>query len=700
MKITHIIVAILALLSSARSYSQLITEDEVRRIASEGSEMEIVQQNSTLMAEGYLYYAEILADRLLEFKPQSSNYHYRKGYLMLEIRKDYLGALPHFEMASLDMNPNADMYSTRENSAPPDAYFHLATCLHLNEDIERAEEFYNKFLEVSKKRSELVPITQLRLTQCTEARTQMGKPVNVYLKNIGSEINSEFPEYSPVVSLDGSALYFTSRRPWQNGETESMKDPVINQYPEDVYVSYLDFDSIWSTPVRLEFCQPLRNEATLALSTDERKIYLYEDSTGDGDIYYTDFYHAKFQDIHDLQIEGVNSEYWETHGMMSPDKRQFFFVSDRPGGFGGRDIYVINRIGQSDEWSKPINLGPGINSKDDEDSPFISVDNQTLYYSTNGDKSIGGFDIMSSHVQPDSSWGEGANLGYPFNSTNDDIFYTTTIDGRKGYMTSFRKDGYGEKDIYEIHNDYLGVRDIAVLKGRIKTVDDKPIPEDFAINVRMVCVDCEDSGNQRFIYPRLRDGVFMTGLQPCKTYRLEYTDVTQNNVMHEDAFTTLCDTAYQEIYRELLLDVDTRQIILPPDTILPPVDVVDYPNLEFMHYFAYNKNELTVKKGELKDFVEAIEKQIDAGRSSLTINIYSSASHVPTKTYKTNEKLTQIRAENMKYDLISFFERDAKFKGKVNVVVVTTVVQGPEYEEDSRNKEKYFPYQYVGLKTE
>lgn len=700
MKITHIVVTILAMFSTNLSYSQLIAEEEVRRIAREGTEMEIVMQNSTLMAEGYLYYAEILADRLLEFKPQSSNYHYRKGYLMIEIRKDYMGAMPHFEMASLDMDPNTDMYSPRENSSPPDAYFHLATCLHLNEEIDRAEEFYNKFLEVTKKRSELVPVAQLRLTQCAEARKQMGKPVNVYLKNVGSEINSEFPEYSPVVSLDGSALYYTSRRPWQNGETESMKDPVINQYPEDVYVSYLDFDSIWSSPIRLEFCQPLRNEATLALSTDERKIYLYEDSTGGGDIYYTDFYHAKFQDIHILEIEGINSEYWETHGMMTPDKRQFFFVSDRPGGFGGRDIYVINRLGQSDKWSDPVNLGPGINSKDDEDSPFISVDNQTLYYSTNGEKSIGGFDIMSSSFQADSSWGEGVNLGYPFNSTNDDIFYTTTIDGRKGYMTSFRKDGYGEKDIYEIHNDYLGVRDIAVLKGRIKTVDNKPLPEDFAINVRMVCVDCDETANQRFIYPRMRDGVFMTGLQPCKTYRLEYTDVTENNVMHEDVFTTLCDTAYQEIYRELLLDVDTRTIVLPPDTVFPPVDVVDYPNLEFMHYFDYNKNVLTVKKGELKDFVQAVEKQLAAGRKNITINIYSSASQVPTKTYKTNEKLTQIRAENMKYDLVSYFEGNENLKGKVNVVIVTTIVQGPAYEEDARNKDKYSPYQYVGLKTE
>jgi len=178
-------------------------------------------------------------------------------------------------------------------------------------------------------------------------------------------------------------------------------------------------------------------------------------------------------------------------------------------------------------------------------------------------------------------------------------------------------------------------------------------------------------------------------------------NVSDDVVMHEDAFTTLCDTNYQEIYRELLLDVDKRIIIIPEDTLdLDTVVVTDYPNLEFMHYFAYNKNKLTTKRGELKDFVQAVEAQLEEGRSSITINIYSSASYVPTKTYGTNEKLTQIRAENMKYDLIAYFEKNEDFKGKVNVVIVTTIVQGPEYEKDSRNKEKYFPYQYVGLKTE
>lgn len=678
--------------------SSQITESEVREIANESNEARLVMQNSTLMQEGYLYYSEIIADKLLTMNPQSSNYHYRKGFLMLKIRKDYEGAIPHFEMATLNTDNNYDMYSANEKNAPTDAFFHLANCLHLNEEIDRAIEFYEKFKEVSKKESELLPVCDLRLKQCEQAKIHMAAPVNVMLKNIGPSINTAFPEYSPVVSLDGGSLYFTSRRDWKKGETEKFKDPRINQYPEDVYISYRDDVNGWSTPERMDFCLPKRNEATIALSTDERRIYLYEDSTGDGDIYYTDFYHAKFQDIKQLETDGINSKYWETHCMMTHDKNRFFFVSDRPGGYGKRDIYMINRLSDS-TWSEPINLGPNVNSSSDEDSPFISIDNKTLYYSTNGEKSIGGFDIMTTTMLEDSTWSEGKNLGYPFNSTNDDIFYTTTVDGKKGYMTSFRKDGYGEKDIYEIYNDYLGVKDVAVLKGVIKTVDDKPIPEDFAINIRLVCIDCEES--TKLVYPRLRDGVFMSGLEPCKTYRLDYMDVTDDNIMHQDAFTTLCDQAYQEVYREMLLDVDKRIYVFPEDTVeLDTVVVVDYPNLEFMHYFAYNKNKLSVKKGKLKQFVKDVEEQLKDGRESITINIYSSASHVPTKTYGTNEKLTKLRAENMKYDLVAHFENKEEFKSKVNVVIVTQIVQGPEYIKDSSNKEKYFPYQYVGLKTE
>jgi hypothetical protein len=172
--------------------------------------------------------------------------------------------------------------------------------------------------------------------------------------------------------------------------------------------------------------------------------------------------------------------------------------------------------------------------------------------------------------------------------------------------------------------------------------------------------------------------------------------------MYEEVFTTKCDEAYQEIYRELLLDVPTRTISVPKDTIkeIDTVTVIAYKNVEFMHYFDYNKNKLSTAKGDLKIFVKDVEKQLNEGRKSVTINVYSSASRVPTKNFESNEKLATIRAENMKYDLQNYFESNPAFKGKVNVVIVTAIVDGPEYTNDAKNKPKYKPYQFVGLKTE
>ncbi len=695
MKIQYLIPLFFGLFATTGLFGQE-TESDVRAKILSYSENQLLTEASMYTQDGFLFFAEILTDKLITFKPESSNYNYRKGFLILQIRKNHTEAIPYLEKAIKNTSANYDMYSTREESAPTDAFFHLATCYHLNEDIVKAEENYTKFIETSKQKSELIPVARLRLEQCAEAKVQMGAPVSVYLRNVGSAVNTEYPEYSPVISLDGSALYFTSRRPWSNGETELYKDEMINQYPEDVYVSYMDFDSTWTEPTRLEFCLPVRNEATLAVSSDERKIYLYQDTTGNGDIYYTDFYHAKFQEITMLDIKGVNTDDWETHCMMSHDKKMLFFTSDRKGGFGGRDIYYMINEGDG-KWSDPINLGPGINGPNDEDAPFISIDNKTLYFSSNGDKSIGGFDIFYSSINADGTWSDAKNLGYPFNSTNDDIFYTTTIDGLKGYMTSFRGDGFGEKDIYEIHNDYLGVNNIAALRGLIKTVDNKPIPEDFAVNVKLICVDCDDPANARLVFPRLRDGIFITALEPCKTYRLEYVNVTDDKIMHEDGFTTDCTQEYQEIYRELLLDVDKRIIVVPEE--VEPVLPDGFPELEFMHYFTYNKNVLSTSSGELKAFVESVEKQLSEGRENVTISIYSSASNVPTTTYKTNQNLAHIRAENMKKELLKYFEGKADIKDKVDIIVGSELVQGPEYEKDSSNHDKYKPYQYVGLKT-
>lgn len=700
MKQILIVTTLLTLTFTSFSQKSPWTEEGVQAIAKNGSEAEIVNQCSMLTQEGYLHYAEYLVDRLLEIKPTSPNYNYRKGFFCLEVRRDYNAATPYLEVAVSKVNPNYDMYSHKELAAPADAYYHLGRCYHLSNKLDLAAANYQKFLENTRNKSELIEQTQLKLKQVEVAAKLFQSPVECTIKNMGERINSKYPEYSSVVSFDGTSIFFTSRRPWLKGESDPYKDPKTNQYKEDVYVSYMDLDSSWTEAEILEFCTPIRNEASVSLSTDERKIYLYEDSTGNGDIYFSDFKNNQFGEIQKLKDNKINTDYWETHASVSPDGELLIFASDRPGGLGGLDLYYCKNT--ENGWSDPVNMGPTINGPNDDDAPFISVDNRQLYFATNDSRSMGGFDIMISEIQPDGTWEAAKNLGFPFNSTNDDSYYTTTVDGYTGYLTSYRDDGSGEKDIYEIKNNFLGVKGTTVLKGEVLTSDGSLLPDNLIFMAKVTCLDCETGPIKHLLYTRKRDGKFMTGLQPCKTYTLTYYDAADDKVMGEETFKTECTTEYREINKKFLIDPIERIVLFPKDSVenIPDVIVTDYVNLELKHYFDYNKNKLSVKRGELKDFVKEVKKQLADGREKITITIESSASYVPTKTYESNDELARLRAENMKYDLLEYFNKNKDTDGKVMVVVSKSVVQGPEYEQDSKDKSKYKPYQYVFLRTE
>lgn len=691
---------------SITSYSQKTpwTESGVRNIAKSESESSILSNCSMLTQEGYLYYAEILVDRLLEIQPNSPNYNYRKGFLVLELRRDYLTAIPHLHRATLNVDSNYDMYSTKEQSAPIDAHYHLARCYHYDEKLDLAAEQYQLFLNSTRKGSELIAESQLKLKQLEIARKLIKKPIDCQLKNLGEAVNSEYADYSSFISFDGTSLYFTSRRPWEDGKSDKHIDPKNNQYTEDIYVTYLDLDSSWTSPIRLDFCLPERNEATLAISTEEKRVYTYNDLTGNGDIYYSDFYNNQFNEIKKLEDQNINTEYWETHAMVSHDGSILVFSSERPGGYGGRDLYISKKTATG--WSEPVNLGPGINGPKDEDAPFISVDNKQLYFGTNDERSMGGFDIMVSESKSNGTWSDAKNIGYPFNSTNDDLFYTTTADGLTGYLTSYRAGGQGEKDIYEVKSNALGLNSTNVLKGEVVTSDGTLLPEEMIFMAKINCLDCETGPVNHILYTRKRDGRFMTSLQPCKTYTLTYIDAADEKVMGEETFKTECTDQYKETHKQLVIDPVERVVIFPKDPAeesvveASPVVITDYKNIELKYYFDYNKNKLSVKKGELKDFVKEIKKQLEDGREKVTITIESSASYVPTKTFNSNDELAKLRAENMKYDLLEYFEKDKETTGKIVVSVTKAIVQGPQYEQDGKNREKYRPYQYVLLKTE
>lgn len=734
------------------------TEKDIRLMVEKESEQKLVVQNTVLMQEGYSYYAEIIADKLLTLQPENPNYNYRKGFAVIDGRKNAKEALPYLVKALKNVNKDADMFSSKEQKAPADAHYYAGRAYHLLKEIDKAITHYLAFSTMADPNSALMPLSRLKLRQCEIAKKELANPKSAKVVNIGDRINTKSPEYSPVVSLDGSALYFTSRRMWDNNETEAFRDARFNQYPEDIYVSYMDFDGTWMEPYKLEFNQPERNEATMSVSADERRIYVYQDRVGTGDIFYSDFSKNRFEEIKPLKGNGINSPYWEPHCFVTVDGLQLYFVSDRPGGFGGRDIYRCRRLPDM-SWSEPINLGPSINTPFDEDAPFMGIDNKTLYFSSNGPLSMGDFDIFVSQRDADYNWSPPINLGYPINSTGDDIYYTTTVDGLRGFMSSHRQEGEGEKDIFEIKNDYLGMNSVAVLKGQIKTVNDQPIPEDVAI--RMTCLDCATQ-DPVIVYPRLRDGIYFATLEPCHEYDLEYVYQGGKKLIYSEDVKTACGDNFEEIMRDILIDLsdstrisfipkeekedtkiasrprvidnsnlvtDKKKVLdTPPVTThkeiekkekpkvipketkkevptkevkeLDPVVAKDFKNEKYKYYFKYNGNKINPRRGDFKKFVRNIERQMAEGRENIAINIYASASKVPTYTFDSNAKLSNLRAENIKYDLITYFQENSPYKDRIVVTILRSEVAGPDYADDPENKEKYRPYQYVEVITE
>jgi hypothetical protein len=676
---------------TSNSFGQL-TPQRLTELLNKGTESEIIFESTELIQNNSFYQAELLVDKLLLFDPLSSNYNFRKGYLLMVYKGNFIEAEKHLEIGAKKISNNYDMISVNEKGASLDVIFYLAHAKHMLGKIDEAEELYNQFKKQSVKNSILISKTDLNLKQCKVARKLLSNPdPNVNIQNLGPKINTSYPEYSAVVSLDGSSLYFTSKRPWHD------EDSSLNrEFNEDIYVSTLNKNNSWNPIQRLEFCDQTQNEASLSVSADERRIYMYRDQTGGGDIFFSDFSSNQFSIIAGDDRDGVNTNNWETHCSVTLDGKTMYFISDRPGGYGGRDIYRIDRTDDGG-WTAPKNLGPTVNTPYDEDGVFIAVDNQTLYFSSNGEKSMGGFDVFVTQQNEKGEWSNPKNLGYPLNTCSDEIYYTTTIDGRKAYLTSLRIDGEGEKDIYEILHNYVGLNNVSYVDGIIKTVDDEPLPEDIAI--RFSCSDCKDT-TSFMVYPRLRDGNFYATVEPCKEYTMTYVYENGKKIIKSEQFLSKCEKPIAINRKNVLVDLTTMTAVPEKIQEVEIIPVVEFSKLNFTYYFDYNSNKLSTKRGELKKFLTKIEKQLEEGREKITINIYSSASYVPTKKFKNNEELARLRAENIKYDIISYIQRSSKYNGKISIVIVDYRVDGPKYENDPSNKEKYRNFQFIKLETE
>jgi Tol biopolymer transport system component len=257
-------------------------------------------------------------------------------------------------------------------------------------------------------------------------------------------INSVYSDYTPVLSADGTQFYFTSKR---KGNTGGEKDN-FGEYYDDIYSSQYDLNK-WSKPKKMGFKINTGNSEILGcISSDGNQFYFSRQMRETYDIYVSNLSKKNKWTVPQKLGQDINTKYNELYAFITSDGNTMLFASDKPGGYGGYDIYMSEKLATG-EWGNPFNLGPEVNSQYDEICPMLMPDG-TLYFSSKGHETMGGFDIFMTTISEDGLWTKPENLGYPLNTAYDDInFIFTSPDGKKGFYSSAKTGGYGESDIYE-----------------------------------------------------------------------------------------------------------------------------------------------------------------------------------------------------------------------------------------------------------
>ncbi len=463
---------------------------------------------------------------------------YEKLYLLdsTDNETNFKLGVCNFEIKKL--RANSKKYFDKVNAADfPEVNYYLGKLNHLLKDYDHAIYYFNQFKyfggdnEYTKKEVDDL-IEKCHNAMILEATCDKA----IQVKNMGSTVNSKYAEYAPLIPADESFMIFTSRRPnpfWNK------IDP-LGDYFEDVYISKKDSLKSWLAPVILDSAinTPVHDAGT-GLSADGEKLLIYRTSKDmkSGDIYESFFSDKKWSKPEPLGANVNSPEYSETSACYSPNGEIIFFSSNRPGGFGGKDLYLVRKL-QNGKWGKPFNLGPKINTEYNEDAPFVNPLGNILYFSSEGHKNMGGYDIFKSAFDETGNFSEPSNLGCPVNTVDDDIFFVINTDGTKGYLSSEREGGFGLQDIYTVsfppQNTPLLVYDIHVYNDMDSLIK----------NVEIKFIDTEKESVYGIYKSNDKTGKVMVISPPNKTYRVaielpEYDPFVTNIVLGSVAEITI-----------------------------------------------------------------------------------------------------------------------------------------------------------------
>jgi hypothetical protein len=412
----------------------------------------------------------------------------------------------------------------KKTDKSPDVDYYLAKAYHVNYKFDEAIKSYESYITIkgtklSKEDQAFIEDSKLGIINCTNGKELIAKKIIADIKNIGAPINTEETEGVPIISADESIMIYTyAGKNSTGGLLNDMLKPDKEEgtYHEDIFISTRSNDSTWNQPIGISSINTNANDAAVALSPDGQTLFSFvSDVKNPGDLYASNLNGTDWSKPEKLNTN-INSEFWEGSCSITADGRYLYFASERPGGLGGRDLYVSEKV--NGEWAPAVNLGPSINTQYNEDAPFIHPDGITLFFSSEGHKSIGGYDIMYS-IKKDNAWIEPLSMGIPLNTTEDDRYYVINAKGDVGYFSSNRggAGGKGQQDIYTVTPGILGEKPIlALLKGSV-FVDDKPTVAKIEV------VKKESNTVIGPYYANSKTGKYLMAISPGSGYKIKIT---------------------------------------------------------------------------------------------------------------------------------------------------------------------------------
>jgi hypothetical protein len=395
-------------------------------------------------AESYFLFEEYtealpLYMKLKEEFTDNFNLDYRIGRCYLNMPFEKQKSIAYLENAVKDMAPFRKDASLQESQAPLDAMFYLGDAYRINNHLEKAVQTYQQFKQQTNDKFYDFALVDNEIKACERALDMEKRPIEVKYINLGKTINTRFSETNPVISQDETMLVYAVKLPFYQAMFYSNKT-----------------DGQWGAPVNMipelgadGDCYPT------SISSDGTELFVYRSNEYLGDLFVTNFKNGKWTKLRKLN-GNINTRYWESHACISYDGLTLYFTSNKKGGYGRLDIYKSVRPSKTSEnWGEPVNLGPVINSPYNEETPFLTANGKRLYFSSFGHETMGGYDIFYSNLNPDGSWAKPVNIGYPINTTDDEIFFNPVKDGAIAYMSKYDPNGYGRFDIlkYEIASD-------------------------------------------------------------------------------------------------------------------------------------------------------------------------------------------------------------------------------------------------------